>query len=193
MHLQPSLQWSGDYEAGPSSTAQPVSLYLILVCLVGSTGGFLFGFDTSVISGVIEYISSPESLTSANRQGMDRELHHHRVHVRLRTGRPVEQPLRAQKNAAAYRAGVSRIDAGLRVVRPSHRIHRIPHSCRCGCRRCVHAGAYLHCRVVSAMASRQTHLIEPVCYLSSDNRRPSIPTTCCATSATATTGDGCLS
>jgi sugar porter (SP) family MFS transporter len=37
----------------------PVSLYLILVCLVGSTGGFLFGFDTSVISGVIEYISSP--------------------------------------------------------------------------------------------------------------------------------------
>lgn len=27
--------------------------------MVGSTGGFLFGFDTSVISGVIEYISSP--------------------------------------------------------------------------------------------------------------------------------------
>jgi sugar porter (SP) family MFS transporter len=38
----------------------PVSLYLILVCLVGSTGGFLFGFDTSVISGVIEYISGPK-------------------------------------------------------------------------------------------------------------------------------------
>lgn len=37
----------------------PLSLYLILVCIVGSTGGFLFGFDTSVISGVIEYISSP--------------------------------------------------------------------------------------------------------------------------------------
>jgi sugar porter (SP) family MFS transporter len=39
--------------------AAPMNLYLILVCLVGSTGGFLFGFDTSVISGVIEYISSP--------------------------------------------------------------------------------------------------------------------------------------
>jgi len=38
----------------------PVSLYLFLVCLVGSTGGFLFGFDTSVISGVIEYISGPK-------------------------------------------------------------------------------------------------------------------------------------
>jgi sugar porter (SP) family MFS transporter len=38
----------------------PLSLYLILVCLIGSTGGFLFGFDTSVISGVIEYISSPK-------------------------------------------------------------------------------------------------------------------------------------
>src|ERR1017187_644957 len=37
----------------------PPNLYLILVCLVGSAGGFLFGFDTSVISGVIEYISSP--------------------------------------------------------------------------------------------------------------------------------------
>src|SRR5690242_17768003 len=37
-----------------------MSLYLILVCLVGAAGGFLFGFDTSVISGVIEYISSPK-------------------------------------------------------------------------------------------------------------------------------------
>jgi MFS family permease len=36
-----------------------MKLYLVLVCLVASTGGFLFGFDTSVISGVIEYISSP--------------------------------------------------------------------------------------------------------------------------------------
>ncbi len=48
--------------ANPISTHHtqvPVNLYLILVCLVGSTGGFLFGFDTSVISGVIEYISSP--------------------------------------------------------------------------------------------------------------------------------------
>ncbi len=36
-----------------------MNLYLVLVCLVASAGGFLFGFDTSVISGVIEYISSP--------------------------------------------------------------------------------------------------------------------------------------
>jgi sugar porter (SP) family MFS transporter len=34
--------------------------YLIFVCLVGAAGGFLFGFDTSVISGVIEYISAPQ-------------------------------------------------------------------------------------------------------------------------------------
>jgi len=38
----------------------PLSVYLILVCIVGSTGGFLFGFDTSVISGVIEYIANPK-------------------------------------------------------------------------------------------------------------------------------------
>jgi sugar porter (SP) family MFS transporter len=36
-----------------------MNLYLVLVCLVASAGGFLFGFDTSVISGVIEFISSP--------------------------------------------------------------------------------------------------------------------------------------
>jgi sugar porter (SP) family MFS transporter len=36
-----------------------MNIYLIMVCLVGAAGGFLFGFDTSVISGVIEYISSP--------------------------------------------------------------------------------------------------------------------------------------
>jgi sugar porter (SP) family MFS transporter len=44
----------------PHLARQPLNLYLILVCLVGSTGGFLFGFDTSVISGVIEYISNPK-------------------------------------------------------------------------------------------------------------------------------------
>jgi sugar porter (SP) family MFS transporter len=37
-----------------------MNLYLILVCFVGAAGGFLFGFDTSVISGVIEYISGPK-------------------------------------------------------------------------------------------------------------------------------------
>lgn len=34
-------------------------LYLTLTCLVAAAGGFLFGFDTSVISGVIEYIAAP--------------------------------------------------------------------------------------------------------------------------------------
>jgi sugar porter (SP) family MFS transporter len=37
-----------------------MKIYLFLVCLVGAAGGFLFGFDTSVISGVIEYISAPQ-------------------------------------------------------------------------------------------------------------------------------------
>ena len=36
-----------------------MSPYLILTCLVAAAGGFLFGFDTSVISGVIEYIADP--------------------------------------------------------------------------------------------------------------------------------------
>ncbi|HVU53909.1 MAG TPA: sugar porter family MFS transporter [Puia sp.] len=34
-------------------------LYLILICLVAAAGGFLFGFDTSVISGAIEFIQKP--------------------------------------------------------------------------------------------------------------------------------------
>ena len=37
-----------------------INLYLILACLVGAASGFLFGFDTSVISGVIGYISDPK-------------------------------------------------------------------------------------------------------------------------------------
>lgn len=35
-------------------------LYLILVCFASCIGGFLFGFDTSVISGVIEFIQTPQ-------------------------------------------------------------------------------------------------------------------------------------
>jgi sugar porter (SP) family MFS transporter len=33
-----------------------MKIYLILTCFVAAAGGFLFGFDTSVISGVIEYL-----------------------------------------------------------------------------------------------------------------------------------------
>lgn len=34
--------------------------HLILICLVAAAGGFLFGFDTSVISGAIEFIADPK-------------------------------------------------------------------------------------------------------------------------------------
>ncbi len=37
-----------------------MKLYLILVCFVAAIGGFLFGFDTSVISGAIEFIQTPQ-------------------------------------------------------------------------------------------------------------------------------------
>jgi sugar porter (SP) family MFS transporter len=33
--------------------------YLILICFAAAVGGFLFGFDTSVISGAIEFIETP--------------------------------------------------------------------------------------------------------------------------------------
>jgi sugar porter (SP) family MFS transporter len=33
--------------------------YLVLVCFAAAVGGFLFGFDTSVISGAIEFIETP--------------------------------------------------------------------------------------------------------------------------------------
>ncbi len=36
-----------------------MKIYLIFICLVAATGGFLFGFDTSVISGAIEFIADP--------------------------------------------------------------------------------------------------------------------------------------
>ena len=36
-----------------------MSLNLALICFVAAIGGFLFGFDTSVISGAIEFIEMP--------------------------------------------------------------------------------------------------------------------------------------
>ena len=31
--------------------------YFFLVCFIAALGGFLFGFDTAVISGVLEFVS----------------------------------------------------------------------------------------------------------------------------------------
>lgn len=36
-----------------------MKIYLLFICLVAAAGGFLFGFDTSVISGAIEFIANP--------------------------------------------------------------------------------------------------------------------------------------
>jgi sugar porter (SP) family MFS transporter len=36
-----------------------MKVYLLFICLVAAAGGFLFGFDTSVISGAIEFIQTP--------------------------------------------------------------------------------------------------------------------------------------
>lgn len=41
--------------------------YLVLVCLVAAAGGFLFGFDTSVISGVIEYLVPKFALSEVQK------------------------------------------------------------------------------------------------------------------------------
>lgn len=37
-----------------------MKIYLIFICLVAAAGGFLFGFDTSVISGAIEFMAVPK-------------------------------------------------------------------------------------------------------------------------------------
>ncbi len=37
--------------------------YLMLVCLVASLGGLLFGFDTAVISGTVDMVTAQFSLT----------------------------------------------------------------------------------------------------------------------------------
>jgi len=44
-----------------------MNLYLILVCFVGAAGGFLFGFDTSVISGAIEYLTKIFNLNDLSK------------------------------------------------------------------------------------------------------------------------------
>jgi SP family arabinose:H+ symporter-like MFS transporter len=47
--------------APPSSRGSP--LYLAGICLVASLGGFLFGFDTAVISGTIELVEAQYGLS----------------------------------------------------------------------------------------------------------------------------------
>ena len=42
-----------------TNTAGKMRPYLVMVCFSAAVGGFLFGFDTSVISGAIEFIETP--------------------------------------------------------------------------------------------------------------------------------------
>ncbi|QQL49981.1 sugar porter family MFS transporter [Mucilaginibacter ginkgonis] len=46
--------------------AKPSRLYLYLVCLVAALGGFLFGFDTAVISGTVKLVKQNFSLNAIN-------------------------------------------------------------------------------------------------------------------------------
>lgn len=47
-----------------NSTPQKSSTYLYLVCFVAALGGFLFGFDTAVISGTISLVKNDFTLNS---------------------------------------------------------------------------------------------------------------------------------
>lgn len=49
-----------------NSTARKSTAYLYLVCLVAALGGFLFGFDTAVISGTISLVKSDFSLNAVS-------------------------------------------------------------------------------------------------------------------------------
>jgi len=41
------------------------SFYLILICITAGLGGFLFGFDTAVISGAINFLRAQFHLSPA--------------------------------------------------------------------------------------------------------------------------------
>jgi SP family arabinose:H+ symporter-like MFS transporter len=49
-----------------STAAKKSSTYLYLVCLVAALGGFLFGFDTAVISGTVSLVKNDFSLNAVS-------------------------------------------------------------------------------------------------------------------------------
>ncbi|MBB6130997.1 sugar porter family MFS transporter [Mucilaginibacter lappiensis] len=49
-----------------SMTAKPSKVYLYLVCLVAALGGFLFGFDTAVISGTVSLVKQDFGLNAVS-------------------------------------------------------------------------------------------------------------------------------
>ncbi|OZG65281.1 sugar porter family MFS transporter [Bifidobacterium eulemuris] len=52
---------SGPVEPAPRSPQNRVPGKLVAVCAIGAVGGFLFGYDTSVINGAVDAIASPDS------------------------------------------------------------------------------------------------------------------------------------
>src|SRR6478609_4707292 len=48
------------------TTTKKGSIYLYLICLVAALGGFLFGFDTAVISGTVSLVKKDFSLDAVS-------------------------------------------------------------------------------------------------------------------------------
>ncbi len=144
-----------------------MNIYLWLVCLVGAAGGFLFGFDTSVISGVVEYISSP------NVYNLDEIAKGWAVSCIIigcmvgcvfagpfssRFGRRTTLILTALIFLASS-VGVCALAAQLFPFS-----YHLPHDALSIAVNSLHARTDLHCRTFPSPTPREIGFIKPVCY-----------------------------
>ena len=117
---------------GESRAADSGSLtYLVLICLVATLGGLLFGYDTAVISGAIGFLQTHFELDSTLK-GLGSLVGARRMHARGSGGGRVERPVRPAQRADCLGRAVPRF--GHRHGDSAHvqRVHRLSHSGRSG-------------------------------------------------------------
>ncbi len=150
--------------ATPSNTVAPArgdthqrgqGLYLTVICLVAALGGWLFGFDTAVLSGTIGFMQAEFSLTPT-MVGLGRQFHPGRLRagrdVRRRSLRPFWRP----ESVAAGGDSFHEIGDRLRIIPRDRQIDPFPHHRRNGHRCGFNAFTAVHRRDVPAPAARAT-------------------------------------
>ena len=125
-----------------------MKIYLILACFVAAAGGFLFGFDTSVISGVIEYLVPKFGLDEIQK-GWTVGCILIGCMVGERCGRAYQFKIWQEESPDVFGNCFSGFIRWMCIIQQLYYFYYQPDDCRYFSRCRIYACSYLYCRNIS--------------------------------------------